>query len=176
MAEKDPKHDARFYVHEAGMSARPEYYSGRGPKTGDLNGRMLEKIHGLVTKHGGEKAAEAFVAMVADLKSGAATTFLNGLYALERMEWKWKDVDPSAAGTDREWDLGNSHGEERNAVAFMTVVDTLARAESSGQWEDRAVRGGFLESHRYTQDQNGRWRKLKDGETTRRNTYSYGGY
>lgn len=168
----DSKHDARFYIDQVGMSARPEYYSGRGPSTSDLGHRHLVKIHELITKHGGEKAAEAFVAMVASLKSGAATTFLNGLFALERMGWTWKNVDPSAAGTDREWDLGNGHGEERDGVAFMTVVSTFARAERNESADDYAVRGAFLEEHRYTRG-NGHWRKLRKDEKPKS---LFGGY
>lgn len=30
MAEKDPNHDARFYIHEAGMSAHMNTYSYEG--------------------------------------------------------------------------------------------------------------------------------------------------
>lgn len=174
---RDPKHDARFYIDQVGMSARPEYYSGCGPSTSDLGHRHLTKFHELVTKHGGEKAAEAFVAMVASLKSGAATTFLNGLYALERMDWKWKDVDPSSAGIDRGWDLGDSRGEERDALAAMTVMAALGTGGDNGYASrDYAVRGAFLESHRYTQGENGHWRKLRKDERPkqRMSKFEYG--
>ena len=39
------KLEAREIVSSAGMSARPEFYSGRGAITDDLTGQKLEKIY-----------------------------------------------------------------------------------------------------------------------------------
>ena len=158
--------DAASYLHEAGMSARPEYYSGRGPQPGDLGVRQLDKILGYMKRDGGDEAAEAFVAMVAGIKSAAATTFMLGLYALESQGWKGEPPR-----IKREFDIGHSTSdpEQVRANAEATICAVLGRGlgpERDPAADDFACRGAFLLANGYTFDngKRGGWRKLKDGE------------
>ena len=67
------KLEAMQIVMEAGMSARPEFYSGRGAISCDLNDKILEKVHKGVQREHGEEAAKQFVQMVADVPKLSAT-------------------------------------------------------------------------------------------------------
>ena len=64
------------------MSTRPEYYSGRGATTSDLNDQILFGIHKDLKKDFGEDAGNGFVKMIDGIKVLSATAFLNGLYEL----------------------------------------------------------------------------------------------
>ena len=74
-------------VRKAGMSSRPEYYSGRGVKVCDLSGEQLFMIYKGIKENLGERQAEAFVNMIEKLQSLSATNFLNCLYVLEASDW-----------------------------------------------------------------------------------------
>ena len=78
---------AREIVRSVGMCDRPEYYSGRGVTTSDLDGDKLYAIYQKITQELGAKQAEEFVTMVKKLKTLSATNFLNSLYALEQNDW-----------------------------------------------------------------------------------------
>ncbi|MDO8656829.1 MAG: hypothetical protein Q7K45_06330, partial [Nanoarchaeota archaeon] len=80
---------AREIVESAGISAHPEFYSGRGATTTDLNDRKLEQVYQGIQREYGEKAAQSFAQMVAGIPKLSATDFLLTLYALEGRGWKW---------------------------------------------------------------------------------------
>jgi hypothetical protein len=155
---------ARHYASEAGMSQRPEYYSGRGPNPGDLDSTQITKIHEMVLRDGGRKHADAFVAMVASLKTAAATSFLNGLYALEARDWAW----PESARIETDVDLGPDVA-GREAIGLATIAEAFGRSRRNDDNYDHMIRGQFLLEHGYTYDEKAsRWRKLAAGETARR--------
>jgi hypothetical protein len=93
------------------MSTRPEFYSGRGAITCDLNGEILEGIYKGIKKEFGENSAKNFVKMVDDIKVLSATTFLEELYVLFSNDWKYRKKRSHAAGVtvpknaDGEYDL-----------------------------------------------------------------------
>lgn len=161
--------EAIFYVDSVGMSARPEFYSGLGPRSEDLGYRHLSKIHGLVKNDGGDEVAQAFVDMVASLGSGAATTFLLGLYRLESNGWKH-----DGESVTREFDIGHSTTDRKEmwANGEATILATLWRGMGGPRDEtaaDFACRGQFLLEHGMTWDVKAKgWRRLKEGETQRR--------
>jgi len=163
---------ARYYVDQIKMSERPEFYSGRGPNPGDLDGRMIAKMHERILLDGGKAPAEAFVAMVASLKNAAATTFLLGLYELEARDWVW----PETARVERGFDLGPDD-EGREAVGFATIAEAFHRSSRGDANADYMIRGEFLLEHDYTyEEKTSRWRKLKKGETQRRPRSAFGSY
>ena len=117
------KLDARQIVRNAGMSDRPEYYSGRGAITSDLNDKILEKTYELVQKEHGDDAAKHFAQMVADIQKLSATDFLNTLYNLESRNWKW---DKRLLGDGKGMDVGPDRGDRgREAIAMMTIAGVL---------------------------------------------------
>ena len=79
------------------MSTRPEYYSGRGAITCDLNGKMLEGIYQGIKKEYGVNAAKNFVKMINNIKVLSATTFLQELYNLFYNKWKYINKKEHAA-------------------------------------------------------------------------------
>ncbi len=158
-------------AHEIMMAAnprcsdRPDFFSGRGPRTSDLNGELLSRIHAQVVHDNGAKAGEAFVAMVADLPSASMTNFLLNLRALSDRGWEHDPRDLDA----REESMDDARSDaERGAIGFVAVAHALAgvRRKPGGadSSDDMAVRGGFLRAHRYVLEK-GAWRKLKKGET-----------
>ena len=85
-------------IHDNNMVGRPEYYSGRGANTGDLNSKMLEGIYQGILKEFGKSAANNYVKMVADIKVLSATTFLQELYELFYKNWKYTKKKVHAPG------------------------------------------------------------------------------
>ena len=75
--------------HRAGISSRPEYYSGRGENGGDLNDKHLTKLYKLIKDFKGEEAAKEFVTMVENTKELSATAFIRRLLILDQNDYKW---------------------------------------------------------------------------------------
>lgn len=128
--------DAREIVVEAGMSARPGFYSGRGATTSDLNDKILEKVYQGILKNYGQEPAKEFVNMVADIPKLSATDFLLTLYRLEAHEWKW----------DKRF-LGSEKGiyPEDEGSAMATVIDVLYGMNKTDETD--YIRGEFLRKH-----------------------------
>ena len=109
---------AKEIIHSIGRSARPEYYSGRGATTTDLNGDKLFAIYTKITEEIGEKEAEAFVTMIENLKYLSMTNFLNALYALESNQWVYKPV------VENDIDIGPDNS-SRGAVALGIIGSAI---------------------------------------------------
>lgn len=123
---------AQAIVHSTGMSGRPEFYSGRGVRTGDLNGTKLKRIYAQITHYYGADAGEQFVRMIADVPVLSATDFLLSLYRLEASDQKWSKTC-----------LGEEKGSYAGhpAEAFATIVSVLSRM---GERDDTLeIRAGF---------------------------------
>lgn len=135
------KLEARQIVHEAGMSGRPEFYSGRGAITDDLNGEKLEQMYGLVKRWHGEDAVQSYVQMVADIPVLSATDFLLSLYRLESNKWKW---DEHILGNENGMDVGPDYGDgRREVIAGATIFSVLGGNRN----ETGAIRNLFLQNH-----------------------------
>ena len=109
---------AREIVYSIGMSARPEFYSGRGAVWYDLSGDKLFQIHSKIKEKIGTKQAAAFVTMVENLSELSATNFLNALYSLEANDWEYHPVSESNI------DVGPD-GYGRMPVAMATIGTSL---------------------------------------------------
>lgn len=127
--------------HDIKMSARPEFYSGRGANTGDLNSTILERFHEVITLEHGKDAAKAFTLMVADMQSLSATAFLNRLYMLEADQWQYipRDQDPLADGID----VGPDD-DGREAIGMLSIAGALSDRPD----ETESIRGEFIRKHR----------------------------
>ncbi|MDO8509483.1 MAG: hypothetical protein Q7S27_07445 [Nanoarchaeota archaeon] len=140
------------------MSARPEYYSGRGAIAADLDSRRLENIYQLVKRERGEDAAQNFALMVADIPVLSATDFLITLYKLDSNDWKW---DKSLLGNEKGIDLGPDNGNGgREAVAMATIGNVLGGM--SERDETPYIRGEFLKKH-----------NLEEPRTRQKDSYYY---
>ena len=125
------------------MSTRPEFYSGRGAIGSDLDSKKLETIYQKVKREHGEKAAENFAQMVADIPVLSATDFLLTFYRLDSYGWKW---DKNLLGKERGIDIGPDHGDgKRIAIGVATIVSVLGGM--SDRDETLAIRGQFLREH-----------------------------
>lgn len=138
----EKKIDARQIVMEAGMSARPEYYSGRGATTSDLNDKILEKTYQIVKENQGEKVAKQFVEMVADIPKLSATDFLLSLYRLEGNNWKW---NKKIFGDEKGVYVDGPTDQAKMAVGLMTIAEVMFGANDRDETE--YIRGAFLKRH-----------------------------
>lgn len=122
------------------MSIRPEYYSGRGATTSDLNYSILEGIYQEILKEYGEDAAKNFVKMVADIKVISATTFLLELYELFSCDWKYNKKEQHAHGVSVP---KNEDGEYSGFMGMIGVMNAMHNTRD----ETRIIKGSFLNSH-----------------------------
>lgn len=123
------------------MSTRPEYYSGRGATTSDLNSEILFGLHKDIEKEYGKTAADSFVKMVAGLEVASATTFLNELYRLFNNEWKFVEnhrQDKKGVTVPK-----NEDGEYDNHSAVMGIVGVFNAIHQEHN-DTSYVVGGFL--------------------------------
>ena len=128
-------------IYECGMSSRPEYYSGRGAITCDLNSKQLFKFHSLIKAHHGEKAATAFVDMVEDMPNMNATDFLNNCYRLAYGGWKWEKKSAKKNGHDIPKDKNGNYDIEMGKLSIMSAIMNKGRDQT-----DR-IRGQFLRAN-----------------------------
>lgn len=77
-------------VSTSGVCSSPEYYSGRGAKSCDLNGKNLIEIYKKLAKLDIEKAM-AMAKMTMNMKTLGATEFLRSLYNLASDDYKLED-------------------------------------------------------------------------------------
>lgn len=134
--------DARDIVDMAGMSARPEFYSGRGASYGDLDSTKLTRIHAALVRYHGEAAGTAFVQMVADIGVLSATAFLQCLYRLEASDWVW---DKSSNTVRHFCVLNDDEQPERTIAHGMANIVEMRSGPKVDNTE--AIRGPFLQSH-----------------------------
>jgi hypothetical protein len=140
--ELTDKIDAKQIVREAGMSARPEYYSGRGATTSDLNSDILEKVYNGIEKAHGEKAGKAFVNMVADTPKLSATDFLLNLYRLEGYNWEW---NKKMSGNENGVYVDGPTDKAKYAIGMITIAHVMSGLNDRDDTD--YIRGNFLRSH-----------------------------
>jgi len=129
-------------IRSAGMSTRPEYYSGRGATISDLTETILEKIFkGIETKFGAA-AAKNFVKMIADIKVLSATTFLQELYNLYYSDWKYRKKRKHAVGVA----VGkNDKGEYDLASGLIGMAGVMSGMNDRD--DTQRIKGWFLRCH-----------------------------
>ncbi len=109
------------------MSARPEYYSGRGVTRSDLSVPELTCIYRYI-ESGQERgtfpksALDAFITMVVDIKVLAATPFIQNLSALEWRGWK-----PLKETNDSEVAVGKVDGHHDPISGVCGVIAAMGR-------------------------------------------------
>jgi hypothetical protein len=136
------KPDARTIVQDAGMSARPGFYSGRGAMVCDLSDRHLQKIYDAIKTHYGDDAAKNFVMMVADIRVLSATDFLLALYRLEGLEWKWPGPNTKDSND------GIYYDNEFELIATVAQVLGAAFGGTGERDETVSIRSNFLRTHK----------------------------
>jgi hypothetical protein len=128
------------------MSTRPEYYSGRGAITCDLNGNMLEGIYQGIKKEFGDIPAKNFVKMVADTKVLSATTFLEELYMLFGNDWKYRNKPKSQQANGISIPK-NENGEYDDRSAMSGMLGMFAAMGNNGRDETPEIKNYFLSKH-----------------------------
>lgn len=121
-------------VRNAGMSARPGYYSGRGATSSDLNSKILNDIASLIEKHYGKQAHDNYVKMVWGMSELSATAFLNNLYALERASWKLTEAKIT--------NDGQSFESEGEALGLLAEVFSQSYGRTRPN-QTESIRHGF---------------------------------
>jgi hypothetical protein len=133
-------------IHNNNMSTCPEYYSGRGAITCDLNGNMLEGIYQGIKKEFGDFAAKNFVKMVVDIKVLSATTFLEELYMLCSNGWKYRNKPKSRQANGISIPK-NENGEYDDRSAMSGMLGIFAAMSNGGRDETPAIKNYFLSNH-----------------------------
>lgn len=139
---------AREIVHEYTknrMSARPEYYSGRGATLSDLDSKLLEMIYQGILKEIGQNAAKELIKMVEDLDVLSATHFLNSLYALEARSWRWERRQRKAGPMDH-IDVGSDQDPEARLTIGLCSIGAWGLGGSDRDETD-TIRGAFLQKY-----------------------------
>lgn len=128
------------------MSTRPEFYSGRGAITCDLDGSMLEGIYQDIKKEFGEEPAKNFVKMVNDIKVISATTFLEELYMLCGNGWNYKKKRKShqASGISIP---KNENGEYDENSLTSGILGMFAAISNGSRDETPLIKNYFLSKH-----------------------------
>lgn len=141
MTDITSKLDVREIVTSCNMSARPEYYSGRGAITSDLNYDILQKIYKKI-ENLDKNAAKNFVRMVRDIPKMSATDFLINLYNLESNKWKWnKNLLNPTKGVY----VNGETDEQKFANGMFTIAEV--RAGNNERDETHSIKDGFLIKH-----------------------------
>lgn len=121
------------------MSTRPEYYSGRGATTSDLNEKILFGIHRDIREEFGEEAGKGFVNMVEGIKVLSATAFLNGLYDLFYSNWEYSKRQPDSISIPKDRD-----GNYDPTIGIVSIMESLF---SSGRDDTQQIKFHFLQSN-----------------------------
>jgi hypothetical protein len=121
------------------LCPRPEYYSGRGPNPGDLNGKHLQQLHAGILREQGEAAAASFVRLVERLTDLSATNFLNQFHYWWNNGWKGGALRESGL------DVG-ADGPQREAVGLATIMSALGGGRSDRDKEvgSRSIKWDFF--------------------------------
>jgi hypothetical protein len=133
-------------IRSNNMSTRPEYYSGRGAITCDLNGNMLEGIYQGIKKEFGELPAKNFVKMVANIKVLSATTFLEELYMLFGNDWKYTNKPKSHQANGISIPK-NENGEYDERSAMSGMLGIFAAISNNDRDETPAIKNYFISRH-----------------------------
>ena len=113
------------------MSVRPEYYSGRGATTSDLDSNLLFSIQKDIREQFGEKPAKEFAKMIYGINVLSATAFLNELYSLFYNNWKYIKTKETATkhiavGKDK----NGNYDAERGAFGVMEYIFSSNRDQT----------------------------------------------
>lgn len=147
------------------MSTRPEFYSGRGAITSDLNSPLLEMIYGGVKKEFGDEAAAKFVQFIYDFGKLSATAFLNAFYDFIDAGCNYT---PRGHSSKDDVDLGPDQ-DGREIIGMATIFGAMLG--NTDRDETESIRGEFLWKHpeEYKVDQ--KREKSKRGVTVFGNHY-----
>lgn len=126
-----------------GISARPEFYSGRGATISDLNSGHLEILYNGILKEFDEEAAKRFAIFVATFPKMAMTPFLNAFFAFinNGCEYEQRPISPAenieiAKNEDGEYDM--THG----------LIGLYAHLGGGSERDDTPqIRGEFVMAH-----------------------------
>lgn len=133
-------------IRSCNMSTRPEFTSGRGAITCDLNGTQLEKIYQGILKEFGKRPANNFVKMVDDIKVMSCTTFLEELYMLCGNDWKYrkKPLKRQANGISIPKNENNEYDDMSMLSGMMGI---FAAMSNGGRDETPQIKNYFLSKH-----------------------------
>lgn len=107
-------------IYTSGLSARPEYYSGRGARLSDLNGQMLYSIYNKLTRLDQNKGLNMAI-MTLNMNSLETTNFLEKLYQLVENNYNLEKLQLS----DNNYSLGTTKNNEKENTELYTYSTSL---------------------------------------------------
>ena len=111
-------------LQAAGLSSRPEYYSGRDLSCNDISIGHLKRVYALI----------CLLLMVNDMPVLTATPFVKNMHTLARRDWTWVPGSRSTNSVD----VGPD-GPQREAVALATILHALQPARSTPEQDRRTT-------------------------------------
>lgn|GEM_PF-3160989 len=116
----DPITVAKRIVSTSGLSNRPEYYSGRGAKLGDMNGKHLISIFQKLSRLDVGKALN-MVKMTMEMPTLGATEFIESLYRLAYSGYNLNNTDVST----NNFSFGNAKGKEMGVIGAAMFAEAF---------------------------------------------------
>jgi hypothetical protein len=116
------------------LSARPEFYMGRGVQTSDLNSHILELLWSGITQDVGISAADNFLLLVEELTDMSATAFLNAFHAF--FEHQFNGRPYRQTNRDRVKFIGRSDDPKTWGALKQGIMHVLAGYDCGGGPDD----------------------------------------
>lgn len=113
-------------VNTSGVCSSPEYYSGRGAKLCDLNGKNLIEMYKKLAKLDVEKAT-AMAKMTMNMQTLGATEFLRSLYNLASNDYKLDDMEM----IENNIYLGNGTHEQVWIVGVASIASSINKYDET---------------------------------------------
>lgn len=104
----------------SGVSSSPEYYSGRGAKLCDLNGKNLISIYNKLNRLDTKKSL-AMAKMTFEMPTLGATEFINSLYSLAYNNYDLEKYHLSSNNID----LGNGSENSRFVIGMASLASSM---------------------------------------------------
>jgi len=125
-------------LSRAGLTSRPEYFSGRGP--GDITKEHLHKIYNMLLEYKGHTAAANFIQMVKGIKTLTGTGFIKSILKLDKNKYVWEDeFNPIETPKD-----DNIAFDENNIYQQMaTMVSIIGSGKMQNLYKVIGIQGDY---------------------------------
>lgn len=121
------------------LGTRPEFFSGRGATSSDLNSDILEGIYLGLDKVMGRESAKNYILLVARFKCLSATAFLNDF-----INWYCSGCKEYEVTETTDIDLGP----DRDLSSIIGMATIMSKMYGNNRDDTYQIRSNFLWKHR----------------------------
>ncbi len=137
----------RTYIHDVGLSNRPEFYAGYGPTEGYFGVAHLTKIEAAMRADGGDAEADAMRRMLADLEIWSPSNLVAALHALAERDYVHTKPKRQPKVADHIADgMKDANGDYSNpSVGFAGLFTAMnAPDEDTQRWQTALMKHRYL--------------------------------